>query len=96
MHVMQMENTKSSVYNAKEIESSVQERWKKHKVPEMITKMNWKRPKFYIIDGPPYVNGTPHVGHVKTILFKDSTSANISNGNGNYFLITLYFKVSVR
>ncbi|MFH1294962.1 MAG: isoleucine--tRNA ligase, partial [Candidatus Aenigmatarchaeota archaeon] len=32
---------------------------------------NWKRPKFYLLDGPPYVNGVPHVGHAKTTVFKD-------------------------
>ncbi len=64
-------NILSSAYNSKEIEKQVQEFWKKNKVPEQIVRMNWKKKKFYFVDGPPYVNGTPHIGHVKTILFKD-------------------------
>ncbi len=62
---------KSTVYDSKEIEKQVQEFWAKNKIPQKIVQMNWKKKKFYLLDGPPYVNGTPHVGHVKTTVFKD-------------------------
>src|SRR3989344_8303383 len=58
-------------YNPKEIEQHVREMWKQEKVDKKITKMDPKKEKFYLLDGPPYVNGTPHVGHAKTTVFKD-------------------------
>lgn len=58
-------------YDPKSIEAEVRTIWEKNKVPERIVKMDWKRPKFYLLDGPPYVNGVPHVGHAKTTVFKD-------------------------
>lgn len=58
-------------YDPKKIESMVHENWKKEKIPEKIVSMDWKKKKFYLLDGPPYVNGVPHVGHAKTTVFKD-------------------------
>lgn len=63
--------TQNASYNPKEIEQHVREMWKQEKVAEKITKMDPKKEKFYLLDGPPYVNGTPHVGHAKTTVFKD-------------------------
>jgi len=59
------------MYSCKEIEKDVQKLWKKKNIPEQIVEMDWKKKKFYLLDGPPYVNGIPHVGHVKTTTFKD-------------------------
>ena len=67
MRVMTTMNT----YDYKAIESHVRALWKTKKVPEKIVVMDWNRPKFYLLDGPPYVNGVPHVGHAKTTVFKD-------------------------
>ncbi len=58
-------------YNPKEIEKHVQQLWHTKKVPQKIVKMDWKKEKFFLLDGPPYVNGVPHVGHAKTTIFKD-------------------------
>jgi len=58
-------------YDPKLIEEQVQAFWKEKKIPEKITKMDPKREKFFLLDGPPYVNGVPHVGHAKTTVFKD-------------------------
>src|SRR3989344_3677305 len=63
--------TQNASYNPKEIEQHVREMWKQEKVAEKKTKMDPKKEKFYLLDGPPYVNGTPHVGHAKTTVFKD-------------------------
>ncbi|MCX6815154.1 MAG: isoleucine--tRNA ligase [Candidatus Aenigmarchaeota archaeon] len=64
-----MENT---VYDPKKIEQEILGYWKRKKIPERITDFgSSKKPKFYLLDGPPYVNGIPHVGHVKTTTFKD-------------------------
>ena len=61
------------MYNAKEIEKEVQEYWKKNKIPEKIVEFNLKskKPKFFLLDGPPYANAQPHVGHAMTTIFKD-------------------------
>lgn len=59
------------MYNYKEIEKRVVEFWRRKKIPEKIVRMNWNKKKFYLLDGPPYVNGIPHVGHAKTTIFKD-------------------------
>lgn len=60
-----------TVYNPKEIEKQVLEAWEKKKIPEQIVKFSKEKKKFYLLDGPPYVNAEPHVGHVKTTTFKD-------------------------
>lgn len=58
-------------YNPKEIEKEIHDYWKKALIPQKITKVDPKRKKFYLLDGPPYVNYVPHVGHVKTTTYKD-------------------------
>jgi isoleucyl-tRNA synthetase len=50
--------------------------WIENRIPHQIvsfdpSKIVGKRKKFYLLDGPPYVNGVPHVGHVKTTTMKD-------------------------
>ncbi|MEM5798321.1 MAG: isoleucine--tRNA ligase [Candidatus Aenigmatarchaeota archaeon] len=57
-------------YDAKKIESEILNYWEKEKIPQRIVKFK-KGKKFYLLDGPPYVNHIPHVGHVKTTTFKD-------------------------
>jgi len=58
-------------YNPKEIEKIVRENWAKKGVIEKLTKFDMKKKKFYLLDGPPYINGIPHVGHAMTTAFKD-------------------------
>jgi len=58
-------------YSHQKIEEEVQSFWKKEKIPERIVKFDQKKPKFYLLDGPPYVNYVPHVGHIMTTTFKD-------------------------
>jgi len=60
-----------NTFDAQKIEEEVQKIWKKGKIPEKIVKFDMKKKKFYLLDGPPYVNGVPHVGHSKTTTFKD-------------------------
>ena len=60
-----------TVYNPKEVEERVQKFWEERKIPEKIVKFDHSKPKFYLLDGPPYVNNVPHVGHIKTTTFKD-------------------------
>ncbi len=58
------------MYDMKEVEEQVQKMWAERHIPEKIVKMHDGK-KFYLLDGPPYVNGVPHVGHAKTTIFKD-------------------------
>ncbi|HJW96761.1 MAG TPA: isoleucine--tRNA ligase [archaeon] len=62
-------------YDHKRIEREVQDHWKRERIPERIADFHSSgkagKKKFYLLDGPPYVNGIPHVGHVKTTTFKD-------------------------
>lgn len=60
-----------TVYNPQQTEREVMEFWKRKKIPEKIVRFDKKKKKFYLLDGPPYVNYIPHVGHVKTTAFKD-------------------------
>ncbi len=59
-------------YNAKEIESGIRKFWEDKNVPQNISNFkNSKKKKFYLLDGPPYVNARAHVGHIKTRTLKD-------------------------
>ena len=54
----------------KEIEDRIRRQWEKNRLAEKITKLD-KDKKFFLLDGPPYANAEPHVGHLKTIVSKD-------------------------
>ncbi len=58
-------------YNPKELEHRIREYWESNKIPNRLTNFNAKKRKFYLLDGPPYANADPHVGHVKTTTIKD-------------------------
>ena len=45
--------------------------WIRNKIPDRIVKFDHGKKKFFLLDGPPYVNGVPHVGHIKTTTTKD-------------------------
>lgn len=57
-------------YNPKEVEEKIQKKWEEDKTPEKIVNRKDGK-KFYLLDGPPYVNASAHVGHVKTTTYKD-------------------------
>ncbi|MCK5476740.1 MAG: isoleucine--tRNA ligase, partial [Candidatus Aenigmarchaeota archaeon] len=62
----------ANIYNFEEREKEIKKYWEKNKIPQEITKFNKNtKKKFYLLDGPPYANGSPHAGHVMTIVFKD-------------------------
>ena len=45
--------------------------WNKNKIYEKALKANEKNPKFILHDGPPYANGSIHVGHAMNKILKD-------------------------
>ncbi len=59
--------------NVKLIEEKIRIFWEEKGVIKRLTdfELNKNKPKFYLLDGPPYVNAEPHVGHIKTTTFKD-------------------------
>ena len=59
------------MYDQKEIEKKIAELWKKEDVPNKVRTRNPKGKKCYVLDGPPYTTGEPHVGHLRTTLAKD-------------------------
>ncbi|MFH0836414.1 MAG: class I tRNA ligase family protein, partial [Candidatus Micrarchaeota archaeon] len=73
-------------YDQKAIEAEVSGYWKKEKIPEGLSGERKGRKKFYLNDGPPYVNALPHVGHVKTTAYKDVWSRlKFMQGFDSYF-----------
>ncbi len=58
-------------YDPKEIEEQVRDLWDKIKLADKIAALRKGNKKFYLLDGPPYVNAVPHVGHIKTTTCKD-------------------------
>ena len=58
-------------YNPKAIEQKVMQFWEANRIPQKIVRFDPQRKKFYLLDGPPYVNAEPHVGHIKTTTLKD-------------------------
>ena len=57
-------------YNPKELEEKIRRFWEEKGIVERLTKRSGKK-KFYLLDGPPYVNAEAHVGHIKTTVLKD-------------------------
>lgn len=59
------------MYDFKKIEEETLELWSKIELFKKLKEFRKGKPKFYLLDGPPYVNATPHVGHIKTTTCKD-------------------------
>ena len=55
----------------KKIEEEVREFWQKQGIYSKLEKKNEKGKKFWLLDGPPFANGVPHIGHIKNTVFKD-------------------------
>ena len=58
-------------YNQIEIEKQILEFWEKNKIPQRLGEQRPNAKRFFLLDGPPYANAQPHVGHVKTTVCKD-------------------------
>ncbi len=55
----------------KQIEKDTRKFWKENKIEEKLLNKNKKKEPYFLLDGPPYANFTPHVGHIKNTVFKD-------------------------
>lgn len=58
-------------YKPFEIQEEILKFWIKNNIPDQIVRFDHGKKKFFLLDGPPYVNGVPHVGHIKTTTTKD-------------------------
>ncbi len=59
-------------YNGVETEKAVNSEWKKKKIPEKLDKLGEGKPKFYFLDGPPFVTNEVHAGTMLGIFIKDA------------------------
>ncbi len=58
-------------YNPQRTEEEVLKWWQANRSYQQTKKKLLKRPKFYFLDGPPYVNAPPHVGTAWNKTLKD-------------------------
>jgi len=57
------------MYDFKTTEKEILNFWKKNKIYDKLLKRKGK--PYFLLDGPPYANFIPHVGHIKNTVFKD-------------------------
>ena len=54
-----------------ELEKEILEYWDRINLLQKIKEANKNGEKFFYLDGPPYVNGYPHMGHARTRAIRD-------------------------
>ncbi len=52
-------------------ELPIQQKWEENKIYEKVLEQNKNNEAFYLHDGPPYANGSIHVGHALNKILKD-------------------------
>ena len=58
-------------YNPEKVEQQVSEKWDDNNVKEKVRESTEGNEPFFLVDGPPYLNGAPHVGHMQGKVIKD-------------------------
>ncbi|MCF7871764.1 isoleucine--tRNA ligase [Candidatus Woesearchaeota archaeon] len=58
-------------YEHKEIEKQIREYWKKIGLLQKLNEQNAKGEPYFLLDGPPYANNVPHIGHIRNTVYKD-------------------------
>ncbi|MFC1696937.1 isoleucine--tRNA ligase [Nanoarchaeota archaeon] len=59
------------MYDIKDVEGEILLFWRKINLLELLRKKNKDGEKYFILDGPPYANDVPHVGHIRNTVWKD-------------------------
>jgi isoleucyl-tRNA synthetase len=54
-----------------DIEEKILSFWKNNRIFEISTRKNQNKQKFVFIEGPPFANDKPHIGHFLTRIYKD-------------------------
>ncbi len=57
------------MYDSKQVENEISGFWERKRIFEKLIKRKGK--SYFVLDGPPYANNIPHVGHIKNTVFKD-------------------------
>ncbi|MFB6099969.1 MAG: isoleucine--tRNA ligase [Candidatus Nanohalobium sp.] len=58
-------------YEPIKLEDEISNFWKENNVKERVRESTEGNEPFFMIDGPPYLNGYPHVGHMQGKVLKD-------------------------
>ncbi len=58
-------------YNPEKIEQEISNYWNENNVKQKVRESTEGQEPFFLIDGPPYLNGAPHVGHMQGKVLKD-------------------------
>ncbi|WEL19358.1 isoleucine--tRNA ligase [Candidatus Nanohalococcus occultus] len=58
-------------YNPQQLEENVKQFWEENDVKQKVRNSTEGNDPFYLVDGPPYLNGAPHVGHMQGKVLKD-------------------------
>lgn len=53
------------------IEAEARAFWKKISLLSLLSKKNEGGKNYFLLDGPPYANNVPHVGHIRNTVYKD-------------------------
>lgn len=59
------------MYDIRAVEKEINALWKKINVKDLVKKQNSKGKPYFLLDGPPYANNIPHVGHIRNTVYKD-------------------------
>ena len=60
------------MYDFKTTEKEMLEFWKKIDLLKKLKEKNKNGPTYFLLDGPPYANDIPHVGHIRNTVYKDA------------------------
>lgn len=61
----------NNMFDFKLVQKDAQDYWDKIDLPSKLLKKNEKGKKYFFLDGPPYANNDPHVGHIRNTVYKD-------------------------
>lgn len=71
MNDKENEKTINPNFNPKEIEENIRIFWDDIDIRQLITKKNADNPSAGYVEGPPTMNGEPHIGHMRGRIMKD-------------------------
>ena len=58
-------------YDFRKVESEMNKRWRKINLLNLLQSKNKDGKPYFLLEGPPYANNDPHVGHLRNIYYKD-------------------------
>ena len=58
-------------FNPQKVQKQVKKHWEENNVKQRVRESTEGNEPFFLIDGPPYLNGAPHVGHMQGKVLKD-------------------------